>query len=336
MKLKTSELRQFKQNASFIKTRGIIPILEFLKVENGTITKTSLECFMVQEIESKGSVLLNENILFNFLSQTKEPSIEITVKDKRVTIYDGSIRVSFPEEDISTFPSIPDEVEEKIHIGNDVFCAIKNAANFTDTMDLPDTRAHVFVGNGNVFGGNGFICYMERFKSKLPQISLAKDFATIVGKFNEADFSENEKYIFFNTYNCRFGFIKSMFKYTDLSKLMEFDKSHPRFELDKKELLSFSEMCVSSTKSKIVVADMSVKSNKLNLEMVDTDFEVNVNQSIPIGDGNMGEPFSFNASLMITMLKNIPDDELVFYRKDKSLIITGESGFVSIIQQITK
>lgn len=335
MKLKTAELRSFKQNASFVKTKGILPILGYLKVADGTITKTNLESFIVQDIECKGSILLDEVIFFDFLSRTKEPTIEVTVKDKRVTISDGTMpKVSFAEEDITAFPSIPESDGESVELSNEVFCAINYAANFADHMDLPDMRGHVFMGGETIFGGNGLICYMEKFKEKLPNVPILKDHATVIGKFNSASFSESEKYIFFQTESCRYGFIKSMYPFTDMSTVIKLDKKDKSFILDKSDLLTFSEMCVSNTKAALRIANLSVKQNKLCMEMVDTDYEVEVKQAVPIGDGEMDGEFAFNPVMMATMLKNLPDNELTFYRNNGSLIITGDSGFTSIIQQL--
>jgi hypothetical protein len=314
-----------------------LPILGYLKIDNGTITKTGLECFLVQEIDCKGSVLLLENIFFDFLGRTKEQYITITVKDKRVTLSDGSIpNISFPEEDIKNFPATSVPETKPIELSNEIFSAIGYAANYADHMDLPDARAHVFLGKKAVFGGNGLICYMEKFKEDLPEVALLKETALVVGKFNYASFSENEKYVFFENGNCKYGFIKSMYPFADMTSLITFDKKSKSFVLDKAELLTFSDMCVSSTKSLLKVPNMAVKQNKLNLEMVDIDFEVNVNKSIPIGDGEMDDDFAFNPVQMSTLLKNTPDDELTFYRKNGSLIITGDSGFTSIIQQLQK
>lgn len=337
MKLKTAELKQFKQNASFIKTRGIIPILGYLKVDNGTITKTSLENFYTQKIDAKGSVLLDEVQLYNFLAKTPEPTIDITVKDRRIFISDGGTtpKVSFQEQDFSVFPSLKSVgEEEKYSISNEVFCAINFASKYTDSMDAPDARAHVFVGDNMVFGGNGIICYTEKFKENLPKMVILKDVAQVIGKFNEASFSENDNWFFFETEIGTYGFIKSTFPYTDMSKLISYSKDEYAFEVDKGDLLNFSDICVSASISKLKTATLSVKSNKLFMQMEDPDFNVDVNHSIPIGNGNMKEEFTFNPVMMSTMLNNIPDTELICYEKPKALIFTGPSGFSSIIQKL--
>ncbi len=335
MKVKTAELKAFKNNASHIKTKGIIPILSFLKIENGEITKTGLESFVVQKIDCKGSVLLNETILYDFLNRTRENVMEITVKDKRVTLSDGVLpKVSFSEEDITVFPKIQEAESDPIDLDNDVFCAINFATNFTDHMDLPDMRGHVFLGKGIVFGSNGLIGYMEKIKATLPEVAILKDFATVIGKFVTASFSESEKYIFFETNECKYGFIKSMYPFADMSTVIKLDTKSSSFMLDKSELLNFSEMCVSSSKAPLKIANMAVKQNKLCMDMVDIDYEVNVNHAVPIGNGEMEGEFAFNPVMMTTMLKNLPDEELTFYRNNGSLIITGDTGFTSIIQQL--
>jgi hypothetical protein len=333
MKIKTAELRKFKSNSSFIKQNSILPILGYLKFDGGTVTKTNLNSFIIQGIDFKGSFLVDENILMNFLNFTNSETIDISVKENRVIISDGKTKVSSPTDDVNVFPTTSSSVDEKVPVSNEVFCAIRVASNFVDALDLPDIRSHVFVGEKSIAGCNAFIGYVENFKDKLPKMVLSKEVATVIGKFNEADFSENETYVFFETNNCMYGFVKPTYPHADLSRVSQYDSKGKSLIVDKEEVLSFTDMCISSTKTKGLLATMSVKSGKMNLEMKDADFQVDVNKTFDV-NGTMEGVFNFNPELMSRMLKNIPETEVSLYPSDKACHVTGDSGFISSIQRL--
>lgn len=333
MKVKTADLKRFKSNASFIKTNNILPILGYLRFQGTRLTKTNLHNFYEQEMEFKEEMLVDENILYNFLNNTKEEVIDISIKGDRIIISDGKSKVFAPVEALENFPNMPEPDTAPITIPNEVFYAIHYASNFCEYMELEDHRAHVFVGTNAVAATNNFIGYYEKFKDKLPEMVLLKDIAVILGKFESASFMENEKHIFFDLGASRYSFIKPYFKYSDISRIFGYDKKLESFKVDKTEIVSFTDLCVGSVRAKGLLATMSIKNKKLNLSMVDAGVNVEVNRVVDI-KGEMTSEFNFNPELMGTLLKNVPDTDLTFYRNEKSYAITGESGFVSIIQQL--
>lgn len=335
MKISTSELKRFKNNSSFIRHNNILPILSYLKFDNGKVTKTSLSNFIVQDIEFKGSFLVDENILFNFLNFTSEPTIDISVKGKRVVITDGKSTVECPSEDMVNFPSVAEPEGKWVELPTDIFQSISYAANFIEVLEIQDMRSHVFVGDKIVGGSNGIIGYVKEFDEELPKIVLPKDTAVVIGKLNQGMFGENEKYIFIDTLTTRYGFIKPSYPYMNIGKLGKYNKESKNFTIDKNELLSFSEMCTSSTKAKGINACFVIAGGKLKMSMVDTDFEVNVNKAIDVS-GEMDEIFNFNPGMMSTLLKNIPDTDITLYENNESYSITGESQSVSIIQGLVQ
>jgi hypothetical protein len=330
MKINTAELKRFKSNSSFIRQNNILPILGYLKFHEGEVTKTNMHSFITEQLDFKGSLLVDEMILYSFLNGTSSPTIDISVKDNRVVISDSNTKVFCHYEDIQNFPAVSEASEETFEMTNEMMCAIKNASNFVDQMELPDMRAHVFIGGNIIAGCNGFIGYSEIFKEQFPRIVLSKEIATTVGRFNAATFSQNDSYVFFNTRTSRYGFIKPTYPFLDLTRISVIDKTLTSFVVEKEEVISFTEMCTSSTKTKGLVATFTISKGKLNMSMIDGDFSVDVSKTIPV-DGEMSEDFSFNPALMSTVLKNIPDSEITVYQDDKSLLMTGETGFVAMI-----
>lgn len=115
MKISTSELKRFKHNSSFIKKNNILPILGYLKFDDGKITKTNLHSFIEQKTNVKGSFLVPEMNLFNFLARSTEDFVDVYVKDGMCIISDGKLPVvKVPTEDIKHFPSTPTPDEEQL------------------------------------------------------------------------------------------------------------------------------------------------------------------------------------------------------------------------------
>jgi len=178
MKIKTSELKNFKQNAAFVKVRNILPILSYLKFDNGTITKTSMSSFIQQQADFTGTFLVPETNLFNFLSRSAEPYIDVYVKDGMCIISDGKQPVvKVPTENIDNFPTIPIPDEGEYELSNEVMCAINIGGDFIDNNDTPDARSHVFVRSGCVAGIGFVIGYKEDIEGELPKIVLSKEIA---------------------------------------------------------------------------------------------------------------------------------------------------------------
>src|SRR4051812_895986 len=102
MKLKTAEIRRFFSNCSTIKSKGVLPVLDYIKVDNDKIIKTNLTAYVVMNISPTGkTMLISENVLNGIIKQTTADSVEITVNGFVGTISDGKNKPTFaisPEE----------------------------------------------------------------------------------------------------------------------------------------------------------------------------------------------------------------------------------------------
>lgn len=331
MKISTAELKRFKSNSSSIKTNTMLPVLSYLKFDDGKVIKNSLDSFIVQDMDFKGSMLVEENELFIFLNGTNEPIIDISQKENRVIISDSNGKSAHAAIDMAHFPALSVPDSKKIELSTDALCAISFAANFVDEMEFPDMRSHVFVGNNLVAGCNGFIGYSEKVKEKTPQIVLPKDVANSIGKLSDASFMENDKYIFLETSGSLYGFIKPTYPFFDEKAIFALDKKETSFMVNKNDMIPFCERCVASVKTLGRISKMTMKGKKLFLSMTDSGFEKDHEQLVNI-EGTMDGEFKFNPSLMNTLLKNLPDKELTLYKTAKGFHVTGESGFISMIQ----
>ena len=106
MKLNVEQLKRFKANSASIKSNGIIPILDYLKFDKGTVTKNAMGSFVIQKIDGcTKSFLVDEKILMNFVAYTSSPTIDIEIKDGKVIMSDGSTKKISPTEPVENFPT---------------------------------------------------------------------------------------------------------------------------------------------------------------------------------------------------------------------------------------
>lgn len=333
MKISVSELKSFKANASFIKQNNIIPVLAYLKFEDGCITKNNLHSFLIQQVgKFTEKILVDEKILMAFVDNASADEIEISVSGKRILITDGFTKDYSPTDDIINFPTNESEVFKKTKISVDVLAAIKTASTFILSDEAMPNKSNIFVGKKAVAGSNGFIAYVKTFDQELPKMVLSKDTCTAISKFGSIDFYESENYHFFENDKCKFGFIKPTYPFFDLTVFGKFDTEAPHFEVNKYDLIRFNDLAISSP-SKKVVATFKVISEVMKLEMKDADYERDVQKDIS-ATGEDVSSFAYMPVNLNQLLKNVPDADLTFYQAKNKYYITGESNFTTLIMEV--
>lgn len=334
MKIKVSELKQFKGNSSFIKQTNILPVLGYLKFDDGCITKSNMGCFLVQEVDGVNeSFLVDEKILMNFMDCTSAPEIEIKLKDKRVLITDGNTKVFSPTEDIINFPKHESEFVDGVVLSNKTLMDISIASNFIISDPLMPFRSHVFVGRKHVAGSNSFIAYIAKSEDEVPEIILSKDTAMAVGKLPIASFSQTDRWHLFKTDKAMYGFIKPEINFFDVSQYGVFDRTLPSFEIDKTDMIRFNDMCISSSPSKDLTASFKINDGNIKLEMQDIDYEISITKDIPV-NGSMEGTFIFIPANINQLLKNIPDTNLTFTHSKPMFYITAGEEFTTLIMGV--
>lgn len=328
MILKVKQLVEFRNASSSIKQNGILPVLAYLKFHDGTITKSNMESFVNMKADFQGSLLIDENILMNFLNFTKADEITLTVKENSVVITDGTkARVTSPTEAVENYPATKETDQQEIPLSKEVMRALRIASNFTvDDQTMP-FKEFVFIGNNLVAVSNGFTSYTEKLETGERKIVVGQHAASTVSKFEEARFKENEAYQFFFTGAFDYGFAKKEVGFLDMTPFANMPAG-PEVEVNKQELISFCEMCISSCPGRSVVA--SIEDG--NMRMIDSAFGIDID--IPMIAPM--ENFSFNPAMMVKMLKSIPDDKMRWVSSGNKYFLTGASGFVSLIMKIFK
>lgn len=325
MKLITKQLKTFNSIAGGMKQNNVLPILSYLKFDDGYITKNNLESFVTMEADFKGKFLIDEKILMSFVESTNAEEIDVKIDGTSVVISHGKEKMVSPTDDVANFPSnsIP-EIKE-IEIPSEVIDEIKIASNFTTEVENMPYSQCVFIGNGLVAATTGFVAYTKKVEDELPQITLGKNAASAIRSFNSVSFSENETYQFFTNHIFRFGFIKNDTKFVDMRPFAKVPNGES-VKIEKGEIIRFCDTCVKSCPSRVVMA--SIKEDKLS--MIDSGYGIDYEKPLVKSMPN----FTFNPAILGKMLKSLPDETLTFSKADNKFYVTGESGFVSLIMEM--
>lgn len=331
-KVPVSDIRSFKKNSSHIKKNGIIPILDYVKFDNGTITKTNLHEFVVQESNFIGSLLIEERVLFNFIEYTNASDILFVADGKRITVSDGSQKTTSMQGDIALYPEIEQSPKETVTLTDTILKLFGAAAKYTQDHRDDLLISHIFIGDDSILASDRYIAFYRKIDRVLPKTAIPKSVAERVSSIDPADFSQTEKKLFFKTGKALYGFQKTEATHVDMRKYFDYVKD-ACFYASKSELISFNETCLSMSPLRICHPTLEIVNNKLLMSAIDGDYGVGNEKEIDIV-GSIGMKFKYDASWMNRLLKTAPDDELTFSRVKGMMYITGDSGFTSLIMEL--
>lgn len=334
MKLKVTDLKHFKSNASSLKTNTLIPILSYIKFSEGEVTKNNLHSFCTQKIDGVTEpFLIDEESLMKFIENTEEEYVDIKIKDHRVFI-DGKIRSSSPTEDVSMFPSPEMKGTDLFTITPEILSSIKIASSFIQTDESIPHTSNVFVGNGIVGASNGFIGFVDKIDLDCPEFLITKSTCTCISKMEKIKMSQTEKFIFFESDKTMFGFIKTEYSFIDFGKFVVYDKSKSKkIEVNKYEIIRFNDVAMSSTPAVVIIASFNFKKGILIMDMNDTTYERHVTSEIGV-EGSITDEFKYMPHHMNQLLKNIPGNDVIFYQGENKLFVTGEGSATALIMKV--
>ena len=325
MKLQTKQLKKFNSIAGSMPQNKILPILSYLKFEDGYITKNNLESFVTMEADFIGKCLIDEKILMSFVDSTNAEEIDVIVNGNSVVLSHGKEKMVSPTDDIVNFPVSTLSESEEIEIDSEIIRAIKVASNFTAERENTPYASCVFLGNKMIAATTGYVAYIENIDTDLPEIILEKNMIPILKNFNSVSFSQSDSYLFFSNSIFRFGFIKKDTKFVNMTPFTKVPENNKVY-VNKVEIIRFCDACVSSLSSPVIVAN--IKGQKM--VMINTDYGIEYEKPLSAEL----EDFTFNPALMGKLLKSIPDENVYFTLDKNKYFITGESGFISLIMEI--
>lgn len=266
MQLKTTEIKRFISNASMIKSSGILPVLDYLLIQDDKIIKTNLEAFISMDIQPTGETLLvDENILSSLIKKTTADVIDIKVKGSIVHLTDGVYKPYFtfcdhkdypvfPESDKDSEMLLPEPVLKSIKI------ASKNIGSGGDSFDF------VHLSDGYVFGADHFRFYFKKF-DELPKLSMSSLCANIISQFGTATYYKKGNFDFYSIGTLLYGFLMQEVVIPDFPTFLTFIEKGEYLEVDVSQVTDFLEFLSSTTSSATVTCDF--EGNKLSFNDVD-------------------------------------------------------------------
>jgi hypothetical protein len=332
IKVSVSDIRSFKKNSSRITGKGIIPILDYIKFDNGTITKTNINEFVVQESNFSGAFLVEERILFNFIEYTSAVEIQFIADGKKVIISDGSQKTSSAQGDINLFPEIEHPPIATVSLTDTILKLFGSAAKYTQEGNDDLRKTHIFIGGNTIMASDGFIAFYRKVDRELPKTAIPRSVAEKVSSIDPADFSQTEKKLFFRAGKVLYGFQKTEATYIDMSSFFTYNKT-TSFHAPKSELIAFNEMSLGMSKIKLCHPYLEIVDGKLLMSAINSDYGVDNEKEIDV-IGEMGDKFQYDAVILNRLLKTAPDEELTFSRVKGMMYITGDSGFTSLIMEL--
>lgn len=331
IKVPVADIRSLKKNSSHIKKNGVLPILDYIKFDNGTITKTNINEFVVQESNFSGTFLVEERVLFTFIEYVKSSEVSFVLDGKKITISDGSQKTVSSCDDVDLYPIIEQPTKETISLTDTILKLIGAAAKYTrEDQDL--RKSHVFIGGNTVIASDANIAFYRKIDRQLPKTAIPRSVAETISSIDPADFSQTEKKLFFKSGRVLYGFSKTEATYIDMSSFFDFKKD-VSFHAPKAELMAFNEMSLSMSRFKFCHPYLETKNGRLLMSAVNSDYGVDNEKEIEV-IGEIGGKFHYDAGTLNRLLKTAPDDELTFSRVKGMMYITGDSGFTSLIMEL--
>lgn len=331
-KVPVPDIRSFKKHSSHIKKNGILPILDYVKFDNGTITKTNLHEFVVQESNFTGAFLVEERVLFNFIEYTNATDILFVSDGKKITLSDGVQKTTSTQGDITLYPETEQAPTETVSLTDVILKFLGAAAKYTREEQYDLIVSHIFIGGDAITASDRFIAFYRKIDRELPKTAIPRSVAERVSSIDPSDFSQTEKKLFFKSGKVLYGFQKTEATHVDMRKFFDYAKVDS-FHAQKSELIGFNEMCLSMSPLKICHPTLEIINGKLLLSAIDGDYGVDNEKEIDVV-GKMASKFKYDAIIFNRLLKTATDDELTFSRVEGKMYITGDSGFTSLIMEL--
>lgn len=324
MKLKVAQIREFKKIASGIKTNQTLPILSYLKFEDGHITKNNLESFVTMKADFEGNFLLDEISLFSFVDSVSADEIDVEIKGTQALFTCGEEKHKSPTEDISGFLVLPEFTGEPFIITPQILEEIKTAALFTQDIENMPYASCIFVGRGLIGACINHMAYTKLIEG-LPEIVIERDSVQVLKNFDSLEFVDAGNYICFSNGNFRFGFIKKDTKFLPLNPFTVAPNGK-KAEIEKSEIIKFCDSCISACMGRFI--QINVENGKMHL--VDSAYGIEKEKPCELED------FGFNPTIMSKLLKSLPDEKITFIKADRKYYMTGPGGYVALIMEISK
>lgn len=362
IKIKVSDLKEFKRRSAGIKAHSILPVLSCIKLQcignQGILTKTNLSAHVMHQIELESemdcTVLLDESLLYSFTNACEGDTVtikfeQITVQKERkvkVTLSDAKKKQIFQVPDVVDFPEQPviTTETESFTYPQELLESINIARGYVLTgqlMDMPATCIHVTNHQDavEVFASDNFIMYYRKIAAKVPPAVLTKDVCDILATFTEAVYSRVGNYDLFVCGLTTYAFIRTEVKTPAFRPILERYEDTGGFIINREELVKFCQLVVSinplkKTHPAALLSDNGQHSVRMHFNESANDLSLDVPFRVE-KDFSVSD-FIFNADLMLSAVQNLCYDKIKIVRFGSASVMTAaeDENFIALIQGI--
>jgi DNA polymerase III sliding clamp (beta) subunit (PCNA family) len=351
-----SELKKFLHNSKYIKDRGVLPILSYVKLqchgEVASLTKSNLNSFVVTEIDAHFNedytILIEEKSLAGCVNFSKGEEVKISIEGKNVIMDDGETITKCQAADIKTFPSVEfPEDPKKYRLDTEVISSLTLANGHTlagGEKGLLDWKYFVHIIELNkkkcVAGANGPISYFKYFKGDLPTFSLESDVVTIISRFPELEYFSSDRYNYFTCLDTTFGFIKAEIKLPELDSVISKFKSNDSFVVNRKEVIRLCEAAMFMNSSSLA-PEVSLKEEdgKLALTFEDNSGSRGKRQFLPFEKKTFEvTEIIFQPKNMITVLSSLDSEKVKISKIFGNMVITTDEdkSYIGSVMELAR
>lgn len=333
--LPLNEIKDFVKASSSITGKKILPILNYIKIGNGFISKTILDISCQVKCSYEGDPFLIDEIILSAFADSKSESISFTVSNTSIIIFDGFIKEKQPFESCLNFPDIPICTTDWVELNNEQISLIRIASNFRHLDDdFGGNFRHIHIANGYLFASDMAMMFITKTDG-IPDILIDKSAIPFLIKFETISISQDEKNVYLTNGIINYCFTKS------------FDKT-PGFVTEKYTLLQGLESTFTLQKSKLIHYITHVNKTCIDPVAVITLTNSGSGTTISYVNGLTGKEnesfiegvtlpsdFSMNAKKINAAIKSIPFEtlECCIYN-DATLVIKNDKDIFTIQKTI--
>jgi hypothetical protein len=341
IKLKKQSLQDLQKITASIKRNDLLPSLKYLKLDlvNGknVITKSNLGLTCIAEIDGAydkpyATILLDERILFAFLSEAQGDEVIIRIGAKEINLSDGNNSINLPREDPSNYPRVPEPIKDasylltKDHIG-----AIRIARRFANDTESAGNYQFVHISKNYIAAFNLYCFYINNKFEDLPEVLLTPEQADVVGSFDQdLMFEQSGNHYFFISPTVKYIFTKHEGATLPFTKLIEnLQTEGKNFTMIKAEMVNFCSIANIVSESKLANCSLKGSSATPILFMSDADYNRQFQKDINVS-GEFDE-FNFDSRIMADPIRSIPYDIMNCKTTHNCFIVTGDKEWYCFI-----
>ncbi|MCG2614868.1 hypothetical protein LZZ85_11270 [Terrimonas sp. NA20] len=325
MRIKVTDLREFFKRSSKIRSNGVLPIHDYLKIdfsrEAVVITKSVSFAFCRHEIESESNdietILVEEKRLSALVNSAEGEYITFEIKKDKILLSDSINEVSLKAENVEGFSKQPKQGDNETYIlSESVISALFQAKSFIYVMQLDNNYGHVYCSNvgedSYIFSTNGQALYLKKLTEKLPAFSLNPVACETLAPYETLVYYTAENYNCFDSGKTLFGFAKSEMKAPNFSPVVNNIDREKGITVNKDDLLKFTSL-VNSFSFKVPIISIEPGEGSLALRYNEVDYQVDAQRDIEAVMNFSPEVFHWNTQFLEPVLKCFSTEKVTLH-----------------------